>query len=312
MATAFISYSHRDEKALERLHIHLATLRREGAISAWYDREILAGDDFDIEIDAALSKSEIFLALVSPDFLASSYCYDQEVSKALERHAQGTLRVVPIVIEPCDWKSTPLGKLKALPKDGKPISTWTNENIAYLDVAMELRRIASDQPPAQQYEPGQKSTAPAREGRRYRIKKEFDSFDRDDFRHKAFLAIETFFRSSVDELNQISELIRARYEKISNLAFSCTVLNKANGGEAHITVRADTEHFGEDISYAFSRRAASNTANGFIYVRENEYELYLQLSNFSGNRTREAPLTAEQVSDSLWREFTGHAGIDHE
>jgi hypothetical protein len=144
MAKAFISYSHRDEKALERLHTHLATLRREKTIMAWYDREILAGDEIDHEISSNLRESEIFLALVSPDFLASNYCYEREMARALERHAEGTLRVVPIILEPCDWKSTPLGKLKALPKDGKAISTWKNENVAYLDVVTELRRISSE------------------------------------------------------------------------------------------------------------------------------------------------------------------------
>jgi hypothetical protein len=145
MAKAFISYSHRDEKSLERLHAHLATLRREGKITAWYDREILAGDDIDGAIGTNLKESEIFLALVSPDFLASNYCYEQEMAKALQRHAEGTLRVVPVILEPCDWKTTPLGKLKALPKDGKAISTWTNENIAYLDVVTELRRLAPNE-----------------------------------------------------------------------------------------------------------------------------------------------------------------------
>jgi hypothetical protein len=99
MARAFISYSHRDEKALERLHTHLATLRREGKITAWYDREILAGDDIDSIIGSNLAESEIFLALVSPDFLDSNYCYEQEMAKALQRHAEGTLRLVPVMRE---------------------------------------------------------------------------------------------------------------------------------------------------------------------------------------------------------------------
>jgi len=313
MAKAFISYSHQDERALERLHAHFATLRREGILSVWYDREILAGGSIDREIASHLSQADLFLALVSPDFLASSYCYDQEMAKALERHAEGTLRVVPIIVEPCDWKTTPLGKLKALPNDGRAISTWTNENIAYLDVVTELRRLTSEQQPKRNNEADKKSvTSSTREGKRYRIKKEFDPIDRDDFRHKAFLAIQEFFRGSVEELNQVSEFIRARHEKISDLAFSCTALNKANGGEAHITLRADSD-FGEDISYSFSRRATANTANGFVRVEANEYELYLMLDNFSGGRNRDdKPLTGDQVADALWREFTSQAGIDHE
>jgi hypothetical protein len=315
MAKAFISYSPRDEKALERLHTHLATLRREGKITAWYDREILAGEDIDSAIGSNLTGSAIFLALVSPDFLNSNYCYEQEMAKALERHAKGTIRVIPVILEPCDWKSTPLGKLKALPKDGKPISTWINENIAYLDVVIELRRISSEQRKREQGGSSEDDASPSpakRETKRYRIKKEFDSIDRDDFRQKAFLAIQDFFRGSVEELNQVSELIRARYENVGDLAFSCTILNKANGREAHITLRADSD-FGEDISYSFSRRSAANTANGFIRVEANEYELYVTLDNFSGSRERgDKSRTAEQVADALWREITSKAGIDHE
>jgi hypothetical protein len=176
MAKAFISYSHRDEKALERLHTHLATLRRDGKITAWYDREILAGDDIDTEISSNLKASEIFLALVSPDFLASNYCYEQEMTKALERHAESTLRVIPIILEPCDWRLTPLGKLKALPKDGKAISIWTNENIAYLDVVTELRRISSEQEQPKRSDQKENEAVPRsekRETKRYRIKSEF-------------------------------------------------------------------------------------------------------------------------------------------
>ena len=123
MAKVFISYSHRDEKALDRLHTHLATLRRTGEITAWFDREVLAGDDIDSKIGSNLDNSELFFALVSPDFLASNYCYEREMTVALKRHEEGSLRVIPIILEPCDWKSTPLGKLKALPKDGPQVCT---------------------------------------------------------------------------------------------------------------------------------------------------------------------------------------------
>ena len=41
---AMISYAHEDEAALDRLHFHLAVLRQEGLIEAWFDRKILPGD----------------------------------------------------------------------------------------------------------------------------------------------------------------------------------------------------------------------------------------------------------------------------
>ena len=82
----FLSYSHRDEQMLDRLRTHLAPLRREGHIEAWYDREIHAGGELDEEVSEQLESSQLFLLLVSPDFLASNYCYEREMQRALERH----------------------------------------------------------------------------------------------------------------------------------------------------------------------------------------------------------------------------------
>jgi predicted RNA binding protein with dsRBD fold (UPF0201 family) len=93
------------------------------------------------------------------------------------------------------------------------------------------------------------------------------------------------------------------------------VLNKGNRDrEAHLTVHADSqEAFGGEISYSFSRRASANTANGFIRIKANEYELYLALDNFSSHRARDGGmLSAEQAAEALWKDFTSRAGIDHE
>lgn len=319
MSKAFISYSHRDEKALGRLHTHLAMLRRENLITTWYDREILAGDEIEREVSSNLRDSDLFLALVSPDFLDSNYCYQREMENALKRHEEGTLRIIPIILEPCDWTASPLAKLKALPKDGKPISTWTNENVAYLDVATELRRLIRvpatnlHDTPARRQEPERNQIS--QPSRRYRIKREFDSIDRDEFRHEAFAVIEEYFHRSIDELNGIGDPIRAHFERMDSGAFSCTVLNKASRSkEAHITVRnGDDGLFGGDaITYSFSKRS-SNSANGFIRVEANEYELYLKGDDLPFRRTRnEGPMSAQQSADALWREFISHAGIEHE
>lgn len=101
---AFLSYSHKDEWALERLHAHLAVLRRDGRITEWFDREILAGGEIDKEISGRLDDCDVFLPLVSPDFLASNYCYEREMERAIQNHENGKTRIIPIIVEPCDWQ----------------------------------------------------------------------------------------------------------------------------------------------------------------------------------------------------------------
>src|SRR5215213_277997 len=140
-ANAFISYSHADEKALERLHKHLAMLLRQGELEAWFDREILPGAKFDEEIMARLDASGMFIALLSPDYLASNYCYEKEFAHALRQAEDGKIQIVPVILEPCDWQSSPLKQYNALPKNAVPISDWTNQNNAYLNVVEGLRRL---------------------------------------------------------------------------------------------------------------------------------------------------------------------------
>ena len=82
---AFISYSHSDKAALDRLHVHLKNLTREGRIETWYDRNILAGGELDAEIERELEASDLFLLLVSPDFIASDYCVEREMRRRRDR-----------------------------------------------------------------------------------------------------------------------------------------------------------------------------------------------------------------------------------
>jgi len=140
----FVSYSHRDERFLQELEKHLAILKRKGLIELWYDRAIPPGGDLHREIDTNLDQASIVLLLVSPDFIASDYCYAKEVEHALSLHKMGKARVVPIIVRPVDWSGAPFADLKALPKDGKPVSSWKNRDEAFLDVARGIRAVVEE------------------------------------------------------------------------------------------------------------------------------------------------------------------------
>src|SRR6266702_4394560 len=137
--TLFYSYAHEDELLRNQLEKHLSLLRRQGLISEWYDRQILAGDEWAHDIDEHLETAWIILLLISPDFLASDYCYDIEMRRALERHSRGEARVIPIILRPCDWRSSPFAHLQCLPRDGRPITQWKNQDEALVTVAKGLR-----------------------------------------------------------------------------------------------------------------------------------------------------------------------------
>ena len=138
----FISYAHEDEALAERLRVHLKILERTGSVDVLDGRRIRAGTDWAGQIDQHLDEAQIILLLVSPAFLASDYCYDVEVARALERHQAGEALVIPVILRPCDWGGSPFAKLHALPPNARPISKWRNRDEALSSVADGIERAA--------------------------------------------------------------------------------------------------------------------------------------------------------------------------
>lgn len=138
----FISYSHKDESFKNELLKYLKPIERdeEYEIISWTDREIPAGRILDDTISSQLLKSQIILLLVSQDFIASNYCYNIEMQKALELHENSKARVIPIILRDCTWDVTPLRELVALPQDGKPVKNWINKESAFLDISRGIKK----------------------------------------------------------------------------------------------------------------------------------------------------------------------------
>jgi hypothetical protein len=49
--------------------------------------------------------------------------------------------VIPVILRAVDWQSAPFGKLQALPVDGKPITSWSNRDEAFKQVAQGIRVV---------------------------------------------------------------------------------------------------------------------------------------------------------------------------
>src|SRR5208283_3236670 len=138
----FFSYSHADQKLRDQLEKHLSLLKNQKIIKTWHDAKLVAGEEIDKGITSPLETADIILLLVSPDFMSSEYCYEKEMTTALERHERGTAKVIPVILKPADWKSGPFGKLLALPKNGRPVVEWKIRDKAFLDIASGIRKAA--------------------------------------------------------------------------------------------------------------------------------------------------------------------------
>jgi energy-coupling factor transporter ATP-binding protein EcfA2 len=130
----FYAYAREDEALRDELEKHLTTLQRQGLIMSWHDRKIVPGSDWAQEIDTHLATASIILLLISPDFLASEYCYGVEMQRAMARHERGDAHVLPIILRPVHWQTAPFASLQGLPRDMKPVTSWPNRDEAFEDI----------------------------------------------------------------------------------------------------------------------------------------------------------------------------------
>ena len=126
--SVFISYSHKDSNTIDRLTVHLKPFIKSGQIDLWIDTKINAGDQWKREIDKALDKASRAILLISADFLASDFIVDNELPPLLKAAEEKGKRIIPIIVKPCRFTSTPtLSKFQSLNDPKNPLSKL-NEN----------------------------------------------------------------------------------------------------------------------------------------------------------------------------------------
>lgn len=143
----FFSYAREDEALRDQLAKHLKILERNGVITSWHDRCILPGDERDNQINSNLQTANIILLLISSDFLASDYCWDVEITKAMARHEAKEAFVIPVILRQSSWSSAPFGRLQALPKNAVPVTdvkTWPTIDDAFANIAEGIRKAANE------------------------------------------------------------------------------------------------------------------------------------------------------------------------
>lgn len=137
----FFSYSHEDKDLMDIVRRQLILFEREGMIVKWYDRMIMPGQEWEGIIDERINSAKIILLFISPSFIESKYCYNTEMNVALDRHKAGDAVVIPVILRPCPWQDAQIGKLQALPDEGRPITKWGNRDEAGLNVAEGVMKV---------------------------------------------------------------------------------------------------------------------------------------------------------------------------
>ena len=131
----FITYAHKDKAAKNKLIAYLGVMERKGEIKFWDDNEIRLGDKWYKKISNNLVTSDILFYLVSAASLASENC-NRELAEALS----AKIRVIPIILERCDWLNHQLSDIQVLPVEGKPINEWFPDSRGWQNVVENIQK----------------------------------------------------------------------------------------------------------------------------------------------------------------------------
>lgn len=311
MATLFFSYSHADEALRDQLEKHLSGLQRQGIITSWHDRRITAGTAFADAISENLEAADIVLLLVSPDFIASEYCYEREMKRALARQHEGSARVIPVILRPCDWHELDFGGLLATPTDGKPITKWPNIDEAFLTVVQAIKSALNEMgqrplaPPPSRFTALPTLDTPRQVDRssNLRIKKQFTDLDKDRFRHEAFEYIAKFFENSLLELVERNPGVDQSFRRIDANHFAAAAYrggDKICRGSASIgggMMGADS------IAYSMTDEPRHGSMNESVSVKADDQALYFEALGMQSYGRDKEKLTMQGAAELFWALF---------
>ena len=306
---AFISYSHRDLKHLETLHKFLVQLKRDGSLETWTDEVISAGSKLDVAISDSLDGADIFLALLSQDYISSDYCYEIEFKRAMELESKGLLIIVPIILEPCDWLNTPFSDFKALPKDGKEISTWASKEMAFMNIIQETRRLLEVQ------KTSKNNSFTQIRGRVFKVERDFDSIEKLNEVKKGFDELKHFLEEYIHEINTIDD-VKAIVLEQNNSSFKALIVNRKKAiAESTLSIFLPKQRGVQNVFYSGSSDYSieitiDKHTNKYFTLEHDKYNLYWKENFLMQNRENIERLAIKDIADSVFKEWLEKVGID--
>ena len=140
----FLLSANEDEAWHMMLQKHLNSLKIDGRILLWDTHQVVAGTDRTATLERYLNHASVILLLVSAALLAS---HDHEIQQSLLRQVSNGVLVIPILLHPVDWQSTPLARLQPLPRNNLPITMWPNSEAAFAEIVAGIRAALQEVKP---------------------------------------------------------------------------------------------------------------------------------------------------------------------
>ena len=141
--STFLSYSHGDRKAKEIFQQNLTVMTKKNLITQWHDGLIEPGTRWREEIEANLDKMDVFVGLLTTDFLASEFIEKVEIKAARMRLAvqDRSFLFVLILVEDISLAELDLADYQILRPGGKAVSQYKSRKEGFNVAQKELEQL---------------------------------------------------------------------------------------------------------------------------------------------------------------------------
>jgi len=123
MKSLVFSYSNKDRPVRDFLERSLDPLIRKNIIRVWSDAHLLAGQDWQSVINSEFGRADIYVIILSNNYLGSEFSMRREAPFAMERAASGQALLVPVLWRDCSWRRLGFDKYQIIPSDCSALSS---------------------------------------------------------------------------------------------------------------------------------------------------------------------------------------------
>lgn len=134
----FISYSHKNRKEKDALSRELFNLN--SPLELLSDDRLMPGDNWENALSQLRAEANLFLLLVSEDYVHSTMVA-HELEQILLRNTKEQIRIIPIILDGCNWYNQPYAAFQSLPRDARPVSSFNIPEMAFKEIAREVYSV---------------------------------------------------------------------------------------------------------------------------------------------------------------------------
>lgn len=136
----FVAHTYDDGRMVQRMDQILRTIAYQEENIHYQFGEIALDTRWKESRYDYLASVDLILLLVTQAFIATEYCYSQQLKWAILRHKEEKAYIVPVLLQACLWDGTPFARLHTItPANRKAVDQWPKPGLALNAIATDIR-----------------------------------------------------------------------------------------------------------------------------------------------------------------------------